>query len=71
VIISSATMNTQKFSAFFNKAPVLQVSGKMFDVKKVYEARDYEHDDGLFERSVNIIRSIVRYNPPGKELYFT
>ena len=36
LIISSATLETEKFSSFFDNAPVIQVSGKIFPVEVKY-----------------------------------
>ena len=36
VIVSSATLETARFSAFFNEAPVIQVSGRTYPVEVIY-----------------------------------
>ncbi|WP_027362983.1 ATP-dependent RNA helicase HrpA [Desulfospira joergensenii] len=36
LIITSATIDTQKFSAAFDRAPVIEVSGRMFPVETLY-----------------------------------
>ncbi|MFO8049102.1 MAG: helicase-related protein, partial [Desulfosudaceae bacterium] len=36
VVITSATIDTEKFAAAFNDAPVIEVSGRMFPVEVVY-----------------------------------
>jgi len=45
VIISSATINTQAFSEYFDNAPIISIDTKTFDVDVVYqkvESSDYE-----------------------------
>ncbi|CUF82437.1 pre-mRNA splicing factor, putative [Bodo saltans] len=46
VIVTSATMNIMKFSAFFNNAPYYEIPGKTFDVELEYAStpvEDYVH----------------------------
>ena len=43
VIITSATIDTEKFSQAFDQAPVVQVSGRMFPVRTRY----LESDDAV------------------------
>ena len=45
VIITSATINTERFSAFFNKAPVLEVSGRSYPVDIHYQPICGDEDD--------------------------
>ena len=42
VIISSATMDTEKFSAFFRGAPVIRVGGRLYPVEVEYQPGDPE-----------------------------
>lgn len=45
VIVTSATIDTKKFSNFFNNAPILDVPGRMFpvEVPEVIRLEPYEH----------------------------
>lgn len=46
VIIMSATMNVDKFSNFFNKAPVFYLEGRLYPIKiynSIKEHSDYQH----------------------------
>ena len=43
LIVTSATISTEKFSAFFNQAPVIEVSGRSYPVEVYY--RPLHHDD--------------------------
>jgi ATP-dependent helicase HrpA len=45
VIITSATMDTQKFSESFNNAPVIEVSGRLFPVDVEYMPMDPDLED--------------------------
>ncbi|HBM15493.1 MAG TPA: ATP-dependent RNA helicase HrpA [Lentisphaeria bacterium] len=47
LIISSATLNTQAFSDFFDKSPVIQIEGKMFPIEDVF-IPPYEDEDTSF-----------------------
>jgi ATP-dependent RNA helicase DHX33 len=47
IIIMSATMNVDKFSEYFNRAPVVYVEGRQYPVKLFFTAKessDYIHD---------------------------
>jgi ATP-dependent helicase HrpA len=44
VIITSATIDTQRFSKHFNNAPVIEVSGRTYPVEVRYHSRDDEED---------------------------
>ncbi|MDH5629259.1 MAG: ATP-dependent RNA helicase HrpA [Gammaproteobacteria bacterium] len=44
VIITSATIDLQRFSAFFNDAPILEVSGRSYPVEVRYRPIDVESD---------------------------
>ena len=45
VIITSATIDTQRFSKHFNNAPVIEVSGRTYPVEVRYHERNDEDDD--------------------------
>jgi ATP-dependent helicase HrpA len=45
VIITSATMDTKKFSEAFNNAPVIEVSGRLFHVDVEYRPMDPDLED--------------------------
>ncbi len=45
IIITSATIDTQKFASHFNDAPIIEVSGRSYPVKVEYQPLD-EDDDG-------------------------
>ena len=46
IVIMSATMNVDKFSNFFNKAPVFYLEGRLHPIKiynSIKEQNDYQH----------------------------
>jgi ATP-dependent helicase HrpA len=45
VIVTSATLDTQKFSEAFNNAPVIEVSGRLFPVEVEYMPMDPDLED--------------------------
>lgn len=45
VIITSATMDTEKFSLAFNKAPIINISGRLYPVEVRYRPLPPEGDD--------------------------
>ena len=47
VIISSATIDTEKFSKHFSQAPVVSVSGRLYPITTMYQ--EDENDDTLLE----------------------
>ncbi|MBW1846653.1 MAG: ATP-dependent RNA helicase HrpA [Deltaproteobacteria bacterium] len=74
LIITSATLDTNKFSKAFNKAPVIEVSGRMFPVDVRYfplesisnEANDQTHID----MSIHAIDKIYKETHNGDILLF-
>ena len=44
LIITSATIDTEKFSRAFDNAPVIEVSGRMYPVELIYAPIDDDHD---------------------------
>lgn len=52
VIITSATIDVERFSKHFNNAPVIEVSGRAYSVETRYRPL-YESEDGDDERTLN------------------
>ncbi|KUJ72203.1 ATP-dependent RNA helicase HrpA [Thiomicrospira sp. WB1] len=54
VIITSATIDTERFSRHFNNAPIIEVSGRTYPVEVRYRPlASYEDDDGqTFEQDI-------------------
>jgi len=73
IIITSATIDTKKFSKFFNNAPVIKVSGKIFPVKTEYmDFDDNEEDNDLthVEKSVQAVLYLWKKKRYGDILIF-
>ena len=45
VIITSATIDTQKFARHFNNAPIIEVSGRTYPVELIYSPVDHEQEE--------------------------
>jgi ATP-dependent helicase HrpA len=56
VLVSSATIETERFSEFFDGAPVIQVEGRTFPVEVLYEppADDLDLADAVADAVVNV-----------------
>ncbi|MFP4446741.1 MAG: ATP-dependent RNA helicase HrpA, partial [Desulfosudaceae bacterium] len=70
VVITSATIDTEKFSAAFNEAPVIEVSGRMYPVEVVYRPCDEKEaaagdsdTENYVEAAVAEVDRICRENP--------
>lgn len=68
VIVSSATIETARFSEFFQGAPVIQVEGRTFPVDVLYEPPDPELE--LPEAVANAVENVTSLDPRGDILVF-
>jgi len=68
LLISSATIETERFATFFGGAPVIQVEGRTFPVEVLYEPPDPELD--LPEAVANAVASVTALDPRGDILVF-
>ena len=67
VIVTSATMNSEKFSRFFNAAPVFEIPGRTFAVQKTFSEKAVEdYVDGAVKKVIEIHIK----EPPGDILVF-
>jgi ATP-dependent helicase HrpA len=57
IIITSATIDTQKFSKAFDNAPVIEVSGRMFPVDVRYWPA--EHEDIISEEQTHVDMAVL------------
>ncbi len=67
VIISSATLETARFSAFFGGAPVIGVSGRTFPVEVLYRPPGEDEAD-LAEAVASAVNEIVEMDPRGGDI---
>lgn len=76
LIITSATIDTDKFSAHFSKAPVIEVSGRSYPVDIVYQplSEDSEKEErggrDLYQGIADAVRRLNRIDPQGDILVF-
>lgn len=68
VIISSATLETRRFSDFFGGAPVIEVSGRTFPVETFY--RPPTRDEDLADAVANTVEEITEVDRRGDVLVF-
>ncbi len=69
VVVSSATLETDRFSAFFDGAPVIQVSGRTHPVEVIYRPPQREETE-LAETIGNTIEEITQIDPREDILVF-
>lgn len=74
LIITSATIDTDKFSKAFNGAPVIEVSGRMYPVDTRYEFPENGFDEisdaTHVEWAVTVLDRLHKKNPYGDVLVF-
>ena len=73
IIITSATIDTEKFSRAFSNAPIVEVSGRMYPVEVRYRPVFSDSDDGdagYVDAAVNAVASIFAKRPKGDILVF-
>ncbi len=73
VIITSATINTERFSKYFNDAPIIEVSGRSFPVDIEYRPRsetDENDDKSLQQAIIHAVDEAAIYDAMGDILIF-
>lgn len=74
VVVTSATIDTAKFSAFFDQAPVIEVSGRMYPVSVHYRPVGPEGgdngDQSHIDQAVGVIDELQARRPVGDILVF-
>ena len=72
VVITSATIDTEKFARHFENAPVIEVSGRGYPVEVRYRPLDAEASDSrdLYRGIVEGVRELDRVDPRGDVLVF-
>jgi ATP-dependent helicase HrpA len=68
VIVSSATIETERFSEFFGGAPVIQVEGRTYPVEVLYEPPNSELDTA--DAVANAVQNVTSLDPRGDILVF-
>ena len=59
VVIMSATLDTDKFSQFFNNCPVFEIPGRLHPVDLVYCFKDGEFDDSKLTYMSHVCRVVM------------
>jgi len=74
VIVTSATIDTQRFADAFGGAPIIEVSGRMYPVDTIYrppeEIGEQSEDLDYIEAAAAVVEEIVRDNRIGDILVF-
>ena len=76
LLITSATIDTEKFSRHFDDAPVIEVSGRGYPVDLVYQPLSEEQDKteradrDLYQGIADAVRRLGRIDPRGDILVF-
>ena len=72
LIITSATIDTEKFSAAFSNAPVLEIPGRLFPVEIRYLDDDQSllDDSSYIDQAVSAVMELVSHERPGDILLF-
>jgi ATP-dependent helicase HrpA len=72
LVITSATLDTEKFSKAFRNAPVIEVSGRLYPVEVEYRVPDEEEaeDKDYVDEAVEAVEYLRREKPPGDILVF-
>ncbi len=76
VVITSATIDTEKFSRHFNAAPVIEISGRGYPVELIYqpldavEAETDSTDRDLYQGIADAVRKLGKLDAHGDILVF-
>ena len=70
VVITSATIDTQAFSAAFEGAPIIEASGRLFPVEVRYKETSDEEGEGLVEDVVSTVEEALIESDDGDILVF-
>jgi len=70
VIVSSATLEVERFAAFFGDAPIIAVSGRTFPVEVIHRPPTREEEGDLAETIANTVEEITAIDPRGDVLVF-
>lgn len=73
VVIMSATLNTEKFSSFFNNCPVFDIPGRVYPVQIDYLFTDERFDDSRLSYMQHVVTQVMDIHfeqPEGDILVF-
>ncbi len=60
LLITSATIDLAKFSAHFDQAPIIEVSGRSYPVELIYRPATAEEEQDLAERIIAALRDLFQ-----------
>lgn len=63
LIITSATIETERFSKHFNNAPVINVSGRAYPVETRYKPFDDRADEDMYQGIIEAAAELIREGP--------
>ncbi|MBE3125497.1 MAG: ATP-dependent RNA helicase HrpA [Acidobacteria bacterium] len=72
LVITSATLDTEKFSKAFRNAPIIEISGRLYPVELEYRPPEKEEaeDKDYVDQAVEAVEYLRREKPPGDILVF-
>ena len=70
LVVSSATIDAEKFSAYFGGAPVIEVPGRLHPVEVVWSDRDFWCLEDVAREVVDRVKKINENRGPGDILVF-
>ncbi len=70
LIITSATLDSEKFSRAFGNAPIIEVSGRLYPVEVRYEPLEADQEDSYIEAAVKAVDELCRESAGGDVLIF-
>ena len=68
LILTSATLDAEKFSAYFDGCPVLHIPGRQYEVQVVFSEENHEKDYAA--AAVDAALDMHLHQPPGDILVF-
>lgn len=72
LLVTSATIDVARFSAYFGDAPIIEVSGRSYPVETQYLPRDSSDAEDLSRQIASVVRAVQNgeYGDPGDMLVF-
>lgn len=71
LVISSATLDEQKFAQFFGDPPIFRVEGRLFHVKRLFKSNDQKNaSSNMIDECLRVVLQIHRSDEAGDILVF-
>jgi len=70
IVVMSATIEKEKFATYFNEAPIVEVPGRMFDVKVEFDEKAAEQNYNYTTAAAERVRGITQAGLLGDILIF-